>query len=302
MKVTFLIFLVGILFISACTSQPSAEETAQKLTILLNSHEYKSIYQMMVPDYKAQVPEENFITAMEDTQSGLTYIYEKIIVVEDSANAIIKFGLSITDKDLPIKLQKTEEGWKVDAFGGIISASCRVNAGICVNGLKECSGIGEGRKITDNLECSDSKKCCASPDCFQDADCKRHTHCNLETVRCEPTYTYIEITPWEIFLKYCEKVDGFPKSFPYYDKIGEQGCRKAYDLIYNNGNPTIKMPTEISSSCRADLNFFPKGSAYFRDWGICKTGYLVYVLPDMKEKVDVRALSLDNIDKIARIN
>lgn len=134
------ILLVGIFLISACTSQPSAEETAQKLTILLNDKDYKQIYQIMTPEYKGQVSEANFITAMEDTQSDLTYIYEKTIAVENSANSVIRFGKGIAEKDLPITLRKMKEGWKVDAFGGIIGNSCRLNGGECVPVIGGCMG------------------------------------------------------------------------------------------------------------------------------------------------------------------
>ena len=300
MRKNVIITLVLLLFISACTSQPSAEETAQKLTILLNSKDYKGVYGLMMPDYRAQVSEKNFIIAMEDTQFDLTYIYEKIIVVEDTANAVIRFGKIIVEKDLPITLKKTKEGWKVDAFGGVITASCRVQGYNCKN---SCSG--ETIEVM-GAQCAAPQVCCKPIkiiECQKSDDCKERTRCNLETNKCEPIYTYIEITPWEIFLKYCNKVNTFSKT-AFVDplNIDEGMCRKAYNIIYNNGNSMVEMPVKVSSNCGGDLNFFAKGPAYFRDWGICKTGYLVYVESNTKEKIDVRALSLNNLDKIARIN
>jgi hypothetical protein len=269
--------LLVLIVLTGCSGKLDAEETAKKLTIDLNSKDYKSVYSIMVPEYKELVSEEDFSLAMEDGESGFNYIYVKTIVSGDKANAVLKISLGIVDSEMPLTLKKTKEGWRVDAFGKKVINSCRVNGGTC---RTECLITDY---ILDTLECSGDMNCCQPleaevlvdllKECKKDSDCadimpsyfSKHHKCNLDNNKCEPVYTEVEIINYEEFESYC--------IVPMRGK----NCEKAYDIIYNSGNPSESYPTTVSRNCNYKLNYFAGGPGYFWDLDICNEGYLYYV-------------------------
>ncbi len=289
----YLLFILLLLLIAACTPKPiaeqikqepkaGAEETAQKLTIALNDKDYTTVYSMMVPEYTSQISQDNFIMAMEDVTSGWSYIYSNIIIVGDKANAVIKVKSNVlVDSELPIKLAKVGEEWKVDAFGGVILQSCRAQGGLCM------SACDTPQSQAADLKCATGWVCCRK--CQQDTDCPQYQECNHQTYTCDPHYTIVEITPYDIFAQYCTK------------RFNDEGCKTAYNFLFNGGKPSTTKPVTVSSNCNYDYSrhdLIYRGYLYFEDWHICARGYLYYVEPKSGQAADIKAMDVKDISKL----
>lgn len=200
-----LLFLLLLTIISACKKAPeqpvgppslTAEETAKKLSIALQDRDYSKIYAMMVPEFQSKVSLENFIIAMEDTLSKYNvYVYEKTVEIGSDANAIISMSAGGLFKvELPLRLRKYGNEWKVDAFAGNIVTSCRLNDGVCMTYDFDCVETRPGfkyatrSKVLDQFLCKKPLVCCQARRCEESRNCPRPAYkgCDYDKGVCEP--------------------------------------------------------------------------------------------------------------------